>query len=934
MNFLTENSELPDRVASYLRIGVVTRFLAIIGVLIGIQLPGMRPFSLSYFFVLAVIESVANLFYLLVGYKRWPRQAFHVTGLIDAVALGGLIYLSGGSHSPFSALFLLVIVFNGIFYGWPGLVSGAIPSMILFTLGSILAPEPVSWSTIVVKLSAWAALAFLSGIAGEREKENRNALIEGAAQLSAIYETSTNISNHVEAEGLIGTATHRTHEWAKHMWGPDVVTAITTLDSEIHEMTIVYLEGSESELHIKRFPMTMLPETLHERLMKKKPIFVGVDRFQELRRIFRLPDDATILLGPICEGSELLGVLSVRSIFGTVPSESQMEVIETIANHLATALFRVKQLEDERRRRGEAHALFEMARDLRAITDLESLLQHISRRSLSILGLDACAVGLLTEDGSAVALKAWAVAADQEQPSSEDISALGPVPIEYLREALEEQRPMELPSMEDQPEINQRISALLGAKSAAVLPIIIRDEVAGAIGFGHRDEGTRFSIRQLQVAEAIANLAAVAIDNVRLYELDMQSAREHAALFDVAKLITESLDPHEVSEKVAYESIAATGAASATIFLTREDRLVPQNPGAEGTSPAFALPRALLMDQSIKAFIQSGRVTLFTNIDKSPLKGSWPPDSTLGPHCLAPLNMRELPLGLLLLEVHEGWKTQSSGNLIEGIASLASAALDNALRFEAEREAVEQLKELDRLKTEAVSTASHELRSPLTSISGFARTLLRPGANFSEDEKREFLQVIDHQAKQLARLIDELLTVSRIEEGGMPLTLRPVDLKTLASELIAAAKGRTSIHEFETQFGDEFPPVVADEGRLTEIVGNLVDNAIKYSPGGGKITIGGDVQRGEVHISIKDEGVGIDPDELENVFGKFYQVHGRPEAAGTGLGLYIVQELVAAHDGKIWVESEKGKGTTFHVALPQRRATDRLAAERGAVERS
>ena len=929
MNFPAVGPDLPDRVVSYLRIGVITRFLAIIGVLIGVQLPGMRPFNPAAFLVIALVESVANVFYLLVGYKKWPKQAFHVTGLIDAVALGGLVYLTGGSQSAFSALYILVIVFNGIFYGWPGLLSGALPTMASFALGSVLAPEPVSWSTIGVELSAWAALAFLSCIAGEREKASRKAHAERAAQLSAIYETSTNISNHVEAEGLVVTATQKTHELAKHMWGHDVVTAITTLESEANEMTIVYLQGSESELHVKKFPITMLPDSLHQRLLERKPIFVGVDRFFELRRIFRLPNDATILLGPIVAGSELLGVLSVRSTLGATPSESQMEVIETIANHLATTLVRVKELEHERHRRVEAHALFEMAKDLRAITDLETVLHHMARSSLSILRLEACAIALMAEDGTAIEPRAWAVAEGQTQPTVEEIRAVGPIPIDYLREAMEEHRPMELMSMQEQPPVNKRMAALFGSKSAVILPIIIRGQVAGAIGFGHREEGKRFSIRHLQVAEAIANLAAVAIDNVRLYEADMQSAREHAALFDVATLITESLDPDEVSERVAYESIAATGAASATILLARDGRLVPQNKGPEGSAASFALPRALPIDQSIKDFIRQGRFAVFSGLEDSPLKGAWPEESSLGAHCLAPLSMRELPLGLLLLEVEKDWKAQSSGSLIEGIASLASAALDNALRFEAERESVEQLKELDRLKTEAVSTASHELRSPLTSITGFARTMLRPGADFSEDERREFLQVIDHQAKQLARLIDELLTVSRIEEGGMPLTLRPVDLKALSKELFAAAKGRTSIHEFETEFADDFPAVVADEGRLTEIVGNLIDNAIKYSPDGGKITLGGDVQKGEVHIFVRDEGVGIAADELESVFTKFYQVSGRPEAVGTGLGLYIVQELVEAHDGKIWVESEEGAGTTFHVTLPQRRATDRLAAERG-----
>lgn len=931
----SEEQVLPDRVGSYLRIGVVTRFMAFLGVLVGIQLPGMRPFNLRLFLAIVAVENAANLFYLLVGYKRWPQQAFHVTGLLDVAALGGLIYLTGGSHSAFAALYMLVIVFNGIFYGSPGILSGAIPSMISFPLGSLAAPEPVSWSIIGATLAAWTSLAFLSAVAGEREKANRIALLERAAQISAIYETSSNISNQLEAEGLILTATDRTHELAKQLWGPDVVTAITTFDPDRQEMTVTHVQGLPGDLLANKFPMTMLPDFAREKLSQKQAFFIGLDNFHELRELFRLPDNASAVVGPIWVGGDLLGVLSVRSDAAMSPSPSQLVVIETIANHVGTALARLRELSSERRRREQALVLFALARDLRAITDLETVLHHIARDGLSILEVDACTIGILTEDGTALVPRAWAVAGEGQSPTLEDVSTLGPIPIGVLKEAVEELRPMQFTSLDDQPELARRIAEMFGYRSGAVLPIIIRDQVAGAIGFGHLEEGVRFSIQRLQIGEAIASLAAVAIDHVRLYESDMQSAREHAALFDVARLITETLDPGEVSERVAAQSVAATGAASATIFLARDEQLCPQNqpPAHKGLSVAGALP-PLPLDQTIKRFIQSGRVAMYADPTGSPLRAFWPRERPLEPHCLAPLSMHRLPIGLLLLELPSGWKGQFFENLVAGIAALASAALDNAVRFEAEKVAVEQLKELDRLKTEAVSTASHQLRSPLTSISGFARTLLRAGADFSEEERREFLHVIDQQAKQLSRLIDELLTVSRIEEGGMPLTLRPVDLQSLVLDTVAAAKGRTTVHRFEPEFADDFPPVVADEGRLREIVANLVDNAIKYSPHGGKVTIGGDVQAGEVHIFVKDEGVGIVPEEFENVFGKFYQVHGRPKVAGTGLGLYIVQELVAAHDGKIWVESEKGKGTSFHMTLPQRRTTDRLVAERGALERS
>ncbi len=264
--------------------------------------------------------------------------------------------------------------------------------------------------------------------------------------------------------------------------------------------------------------------------------------------------------------------------------------------------------------------------------------------------------------------------------------------------------------------------------------------------------------------------------------------------------------------------------------------------------------------------------------------------------------------------------------LVQGIASLASLALHNAKSYQAEREAVAQLRELDRLKTEFVSTASHELRSPVTSIAGYARTLLRPGANLSDEERRDFIEVIDRQAKQLARLIDELLTVSRLEEGRMPISFHPVDVVRMSKDLASEFRMRSDVHTLQTRFGEDFPMLVADEGKIMEILTNLVDNAVKYSPEGGRVTIGGQVEGREAILFVADQGPGMSPRDSERIFEKFFQAEDRPHVPGAGLGLFIVQELVKAHGGKIWVETSPGQGATFYVSLPQRRAVDRMVA--------
>ncbi|MBW3587824.1 MAG: GAF domain-containing protein [Actinobacteria bacterium] len=920
-----------ERTKNYLRIAAITRFIAIAGVVIAIQLPGMRPSNYVPFFIVIGIETAANLLYLVVGHKRWPAATFHLSGLIDVAALGFLVYLTGGSNSYFIPLYALLIVFNGIFYGWPGMLSGTIPSAVSYISASVASPDAVSLNAIGVTLGSWAALAFLSSVVGNRERLDRLAFLERNAQLSAIYETSANISNQFEAEALLGVATEKTHELAREMWGPGVVTAVTTLDSELSEMTVVRVGGRPGKVERDRFPYSLVPESLRERLAKRKPYFIGPGEFGQLREWFGLSEKASAIAAPIHVGEELLGTLSVRSDSVMSPSSHQLEALETIANHVGAAMFRVRELEAERRRRQQATELFELARDLRAISSLDACLERIAETSLPIMDAESCLIGLLTDDGLAVKPQAWASAVGRV-PSSEEIERVGSVPVEFLREAIGDQRPFEVLSLDGQPEIYKELGELFGCKSGLLLPIMIRGDVAGLLAFGHRQENVRFSIQRLKLGEAIAGLASVAIDNVRLHESEARSAREHTALFEVACLIAETSDITEICVRVAKSSLEATAAAAAEILLVKEDRLVPQvkleaEKGASSLSSLEAIP----FDAALKEFMRAGRTAQVRGSTELPLLADWLGEGG-GTRVVAPLVLQEEPIGLLVVEMTTETIEDRGEPLIAGIASLASAAIDHAMKLEAEREAVEQLKELDRLKTEMVSTTSHELRSPLTSISGYAKTLLRSGANFSEEEQREFLGVIDQQAKQLSRLIDELLNVSRIEQGGVLLTFRPIDMHLLLADIIAAAKGRTSSHEFDLEFPPDFPPVVGDEGKLVEIIGNLVDNAIKYSPDGGTITIGGEVLQGEVHLFVRDEGVGIDKEDLDTVFQKFYQVEGRPQAKGSGLGLYIVSELVKAHDGKIWVTSEVGEGTTFHVTLPQRRATDRLAAGRDAVE--
>jgi PAS domain S-box-containing protein len=232
---------------------------------------------------------------------------------------------------------------------------------------------------------------------------------------------------------------------------------------------------------------------------------------------------------------------------------------------------------------------------------------------------------------------------------------------------------------------------------------------------------------------------------------------------------------------------------------------------------------------------------------------------------------------------------------------------------------------LERVRNELISTVSHELRTPLASIYGAALTLERPGLN--EETRSSLLAVIVNESKRLERIADSILVASRIQEGELPVAIEAADLGCIAQEAVEAA--RASLPEDRTivlTVDDPMPPVECDPEKLGQVLANLVDNAVRYSPQGGPIEISVTHGGGLARCSVRDEGLGIPAEEHERIFERFYRLDPDLQYAitGTGLGLYISRELVRLMGGRIEVRSKPGQGSTFAVELP-------LAAESGAI---
>lgn len=232
--------------------------------------------------------------------------------------------------------------------------------------------------------------------------------------------------------------------------------------------------------------------------------------------------------------------------------------------------------------------------------------------------------------------------------------------------------------------------------------------------------------------------------------------------------------------------------------------------------------------------------------------------------------------------------------------------------------------EVDRMKTEFISNVSHELRTPMTSIKGYADLLVLGAGGEITDRQREFLDTIKENADRLTTLVNDLLEISRFDSGEMTLEIRPVNLMQVGYTVMANLKGQMAVDgkaiTLVDEIAEDLPGTMADTAKITQILTNLLDNAYQYTPEGGKITLSvkmnGDDQ---FLITVADTGIGIPTAHHSRVFDRFYRNNDHPlviETPGTGLGLALVQEMVALHDGKIWFESQEGVGSTFYVALP------------------
>ncbi|MFN8523806.1 MAG: ATP-binding protein [Chloroflexota bacterium] len=467
---------------------------------------------------------------------------------------------------------------------------------------------------------------------------------------------------------------------------------------------------------------------------------------------------------------------------------------------------------------------------------------------------------------------------------------------------------------------NPLLTVMLRQQCLLGVPLIRRRETVGAVIFGSTRNPEAFGDHDLAKAELLAAQAVVALDNARLYDEVRGQLEETRAMYEIANAANSTVTPEELGhglldilrERVGYDR-AAVLLCEANSPLLRPV-VTDERPGsiqhASGGSQLLPSADASLAFRTAKA---QRRAPVATEDPDGP---STPGDEPISALLAVPMPLKDRVIGVVEIERETRPFTDADERIATALGQHVALAIHNLELAEDARE-VAALKKIDRLKSELLSTVSHELRTPLGSIKGYATTLLEHDGLLSREESREFLQIIDSESDRLDELIRNLLDLSRLEAGVLKIDTEPVDMQELVRECAERVQRHTEAHQILMSWDcDRF--VECDPRRIAQVVNNLLENAVKYSPEGGDIVVGGQVQHNMLLVSVSDQGVGIPSRDLRRVFDRFHRVEGEisKRVGGTGLGLAICQRLVEAHGGKIWVESRLGKGSTFYFTVP------------------
>ncbi len=652
----------------------------------------------------------------------------------------------------------------------------------------------------------------------------------------------------------------------------------------------------------------------------------------------------TVLATPLFREHIPIGVIVIRRTEVRPFTDKQIALLKTFASQAVIAIENVRLFQElQARNRDLTEALEQQTATgevLRVIasspTEIQPVLDTLLANAVKLSGAKQ---GHIREfDGEFLRV----VAHYNESPERIVVLHSNPLPLNPNipgAQAFLERKPihvLDAQLLAAESQFIARMSAQLGVRTLLAVPLLREGTGIGTITIW-RDVVEPFTERQIELVKTFADQAVIAIENVRLFqELQartrelVRSVEELKALGEVGQAVSSTLELETVLTRIASHAVQLSGADGGAIYeyeeATQEFQLRGSNQIEKELVEALLTSPIQLGGGAIgQAAASRGPVQVADILDERQYAAARfrAMLGRLGYRSLlaVPLLREDRIMGgLAIYRRRTGSFSTEVVNLLQTFATQSVLAIQNARLFREIEDKSRQIEAANRHKSEFLANMSHELRTPLNAIIGFSEVLGERMFGELNEKQAEYTDDILTSGRHLLSLINEILDLSKVEAGRMELELTTFDLP------LAIENARTFVRERATKHGINLDVNIdkrlgdfkGDERKIKQILLNLLSNAVKFTPEGGRISINARQLNGSVQISVSDTGIGISPEDQERIFEEFRQVGSdyAHKTEGTGLGLTLAKKFVELHGGKIWVESEVGKGSTFIFTLP------------------
>jgi len=645
---------------------------------------------------------------------------------------------------------------------------------------------------------------------------------------------------------------------------------------------------------------------------------------EQTRLLIEVAQLRSFAIVPLSIGRRQVGGLMVgRDAPSTYP-ERMLNNLWTLCGQAAIAIENLRLLGETRRRARELEVINELGRAITSVLDLDAVIRQIVDTTKERFGHYFVSVllvegdRLIFRDGSTIGdsdrrLEPGGLVFELQRPGLVTDAARTGQPV-LVNDVLSDPRYITVPE-------------LAGTRSELVVPITVKGRVIGVLDV-QSDRLHAYSQADLLLLQSLASQAGVAIENAQLFAETQMEAQRRALINEVLQAGAASLDPGDLLRRVG-EAVSLRLEMPCGIFeWDPEAEVLRPVTVHDPTGAEVPLPEHIpaITAETIPAMFEAVRTRQLQVLLDVPSHVQGPVLQFIQlfgvqDAAYVPLVARDQVLGILSLGRQPGHPPLDEDELefIQIVGANLSVAWENARLYQEAVETAERLAEVDRLKSQFLANMSHELRTPLNSIIGFSRVILKGIDGPVTEMQRQDLEAIYSSGQHLLGLINDILDISKIEAGKMELNFQPIDLKEIIhgvmSTAVALVKDRPV--ELQQSVPADLPAIIADERRIRQVLLNLVSNAAKFTDEG-FIRVEAHADEEFVTISVSDTGIGIPEDKLPKIFEAFTQVDSSPSRkyGGTGLGLTITKSFVELHGGRIWAESEVGKGSTFTFTLP------------------